>query len=38
MRYFNRNVRSQKKSVFLIVVVAVLLVTFLFSIVAMVFV
>ncbi len=38
MKYFNRHVRSQKKSVFLIAVVAILLVTFLFSIVAMVFV
>ena len=38
MRYFNRNVHSQKKSTFLIVVVALLLVAFLFSIVAMVFV
>ncbi len=38
MRYFNRNVHSKKKSTFLIVVVALLLVAFLFSIVAMVFV
>ena len=38
MKYFNRNVRNQKKSVFLVSTVVVLIVSFLFSIVAMVFV
>ncbi len=38
MKYFSRNVRNQKKSAFVIAVVIILIITFLFSILAMVFV
>ena len=37
MKYFNRNVHSKKKSLFLLIVVGILVVAFLFSIVSMVF-
>lgn len=38
MKYFNRNVYNKKKSTFLVVMVVILLIAFLCSIMAMVFV